>query len=191
MTKNKNGTLFVFSGPSGVGKGTLLARLFQAVDGISYSVSCTTRQPRAGEVDGVDYHFITEEQFQAHVQAGDFLEWAPVHSHHYGTLKSDVLKVLEGGHDIVLEIDVQGAFQVKEKMPEAVTVFIAPPSLEVLEKRLRGRHTESEEEIELRLHNALKEMKQKEYYDLVIVNNKLDEAVEQLVRFVKQFRHKF
>ena len=146
MTKNRKGTLFVLSGPSGAGKGTIRARVFEALDGLSYSVSCTTRAPREGERDGVDYRFITPEDFAARIAAGDFLEWADVHRHRYGTLKSDVEKVLNEGKDMFLEIDVQGALQVKKKMPEAVTLFVVPPSIEVLEERLRGRRLQTESE---------------------------------------------
>ncbi len=146
MTKNRKGTLFVLSGPSGAGKGTIRARVFEALDGLSYSVSCTTRAPREGERDGVDYRFITPEDFAARIAAGDFLEWADVHRHRYGTLKSDVEKVLNEGKDMFLEIDVQGALQVKKKMPEAVTLFVVPPSIEVLEERLRGRRCQCEDQ---------------------------------------------
>lgn len=188
MTKNRKGTLFVLSGPSGAGKGTIRARVFEALDGLSYSVSCTTRAPREGERDGVDYRFITPEDFAARIAAGDFLEWADVHRHRYGTLKSDVEKVLNEGKDMFLEIDVQGALQVKEKMPEAVTLFVVPPSIEVLEERLRGRHTEGEAELRLRLRNAVEEMKQRDRYDFVVVNDSLDEAVNRVCRFVEQRR---
>lgn len=188
MTKNRKGTLFVLSGPSGAGKGTIRARVFEALDGLSYSVSCTTRAPREGERDGVDYRFITPEDFAARIAAGDFLEWADVHRHRYGTLKSDVEKVLNEGKDMFLEIDVQGALQVKKKMPEAVTLFVVPPSIEVLEERLRGRHTEGEAELRLRLRNAVKEMKQRDLYDFVVVNDSLDEAVKRVCRFVEQRR---
>ncbi len=188
MTKNRKGTLFVLSGPSGAGKGTIRARVFEALDGLSYSVSCTTRAPREGERDGVDYRFITPEDFAARIAAGDFLEWADVHRHRYGTLKSDVEKVLNEGKDMFLEIDVQGALQVKKKMPEAVTLFVVPPSIEVLEERLRGRHTEGEAELRLRLRNAVEEMKQRDLYDFVVVNDSLDEAVKRVCRFVEQRR---
>ena len=156
MTKNRKGTLFVLSGPSGAGKGTIRARVFEALDGLSYSVSCTTRAPREGERDGVDYRFITPEDFAARIAAGDFLEWADVHRHRYGTLKSDVEKVLNEGKDMFLEIDVQGALQVKKKMPEAVTLFVVPPSIEVLEERLRGRRgrIQSEKRVERRVAQA-------------------------------------
>ncbi|WP_302294943.1 guanylate kinase [Pyramidobacter piscolens] len=188
MTKNRKGTLFVLSGPSGAGKGTIRARVFEALDGLSYSVSCTTRAPREGERDGVDYRFITPEDFAARIAAGDFLEWADVHRHRYGTLKSDVEKVLNEGKDMFLEIDVQGALQVKKKMPEAVTLFVVPPSIEVLEERLRGRRSEGEAERRLRLRNAVEEMKQRDLYDFVVVNDSLDEAVKRVCRFVEQRR---
>ena len=188
MTKNRKGTLFVLSGPSGAGKGTIRARVFEALDGLSYSVSCTTRAPREGERDGVDYRFITPEDFAARIAAGDFLEWADVHRHRYGTLKSDVEKVLNEGKDMFLEIDVQGALQVKKKMPEAVTLFVGPPSIEVLEERLRGRRSEGEAELRLRLRNAVEEMKQRDLYDFVVVNDSLDEAVKRVCRFVEQRR---
>lgn len=188
-TKNKKGTLFVFSGPSGVGKGTLVSRLFSEMEGLSYSVSCTTRKPREGERDGVEYRFVSEEDFKRHIQAGDFLEWASVHGHHYGTLRSDVQRVLDQGHDIVLEIDVQGALQVKEKIPEAVTIFIAPPSPQVLEKRLRNRGTEDEQELRIRLANAEREMEQKSKYDFCVINDNLAEAVEELKQVIRGQRN--
>lgn len=191
MTKNRKGTLFILSGPSGAGKGTIRAGVFKALDGLSYSVSCTTRSPREGERDGVDYRFVTPEIFAAYIAAGDFLEWADVHSHRYGTLKSDVEKCLNEGKDMFLEIDVEGALQVKKKMPEAVTLFVVPPSIEVLEKRLRGRHTEDEAELQLRLRNAVEEMKQRSRYDFVVVNDSLDETVNRVCHFIEQRRKLF
>lgn len=179
----------MFSGPSGVGKGTLVSRLFSEMEGLSYSVSCTTRKPREGERDGVEYRFVSEEDFKRHIQAGDFLEWASVHGHHYGTLRSDVQRVLDQGHDIVLEIDVQGALQVKEKIPEAVTIFIAPPSPQVLEKRLRNRGTEDEQELRIRLANAEREMEQKSKYDFCVINDNLAEAVEELKQVIRGQRN--
>ena len=185
---NRRGTLFVLSGPSGAGKGTLREKTFESVKGIAYSISCTTREPREGERDGVEYFFVTEEEFDRRIAAGDFLEWANVHGHKYGTLRPHVEEVLSSGSDMLLEIDVQGALQVKEKMPEAVTVFIAPPSPEVLERRLRGRGTETEEQISVRLANARKEMDLQKYYDLVIVNGDLDRAVAELSGFIEHYR---
>lgn len=187
-TAGRKGTLFVVSGPSGAGKGTLCSNVFKHISGIDYSVSCTTREPREGETDGVEYHFISEDDFEKHVVAGDFLEWAHVHKHRYGTLKSEVQKALDSGRDILLEIDVQGALQVKGKMPEAVTIFIAPPSFEVLEKRLRGRHSDSEEQIKVRLATARKEMEYQGRYDFVVVNDDLSEAVTKFSDFIKQHR---
>lgn len=187
-TAGRKGTLFVVSGPSGAGKGTLCSNVFKHISGIDYSVSCTTREPREGETDGVEYHFISEDDFEKHVVAGDFLEWAHVHKHRYGTLKSEVQKALDSGRDILLEIDVQGALQVKGKMPEAVTIFITPPSFEVLEKRLRGRHSDSEEQIKVRLATARKEMEYQGRYDFVVVNDDLSEAVTKFSDFIKQHR---
>ena len=187
-TKNRKGTLFVFSGPSGAGKGTLLSRLFSELDDLGYSVSCTTRAPREGEQDGIDYHFISDEDFKRHIDSCDFLEWANVHSHRYGTLRSDVQKALDQGRDIILEIDVQGALQVKEKMPEAVTIFVAPPSLQILEQRFRGRGTEDEQELQLRLKNARQEMEQQERYDFTVVNDDLEVAASQLKKYVQLHR---
>ena len=186
--KNRKGTLFVFSGPSGAGKGTILSRILAELKGLNYSVSCTTRPPRKGEENGVDYHFITDEAFTKHIDAGDFLEWAHVHGYRYGTLETDVRYSLDQGKDIVLEIDVQGALQVKGKIPDAVTIFIAPPSLEVLEHRLRGRGTEDEQEIRLRLQNACEEMKQQNLYDYSVINDDLETAVAQLLHFIQQHR---
>ena len=154
MTKNRKGTLFVLSGPSGAGKGTIRARVFEALDGLSYSVSCTTRAPREGERDGVDYRFITPEDFAARIAAGDFLEWADVHRHRYGTLKSDVEKVLNEGKDMFLEIDVQGALEVRRKVEDALLILIMPPSMEELERRLTGRQTETEDQIKKRFTTA-------------------------------------
>ncbi|MGI6075610.1 MAG: guanylate kinase [Pyramidobacter sp.] len=188
MKTKRRGVLFILSGPSGAGKGTLRDRLFKMIDGLSFSVSCTTRSPRAGEIDGVDYHFITEEQFLRRREAGEFLEWAGVHGHFYGTLVSDVQKALDDGHDILLEIDVQGALQVKNKMPDAVTIFVAPPSMKVLEERLRGRSTESEQDIALRLCNARREMEESTKYDFTVVNDDLDTAAGQLAGIVRQYR---
>ena len=188
MKKNRQGVLFVLSGPSGAGKGTLRARLFEMIRGLHYSISCTTREPREGEVDGVDYRFISDAQFDRHIAQGDFLEYAHVHGHRYGTLLSDVLAVLNRGEDLFLEIDVQGALQVKEKLPQAVMLFVVPPSLEVLERRLRSRNTETEEELQLRLHNAIAEMEKRDRYEFVVVNDNADDAARQLCDFVQKYR---
>lgn len=144
----KKGVLFVFSGPSGVGKGTLKAKLFEEFAGkIAYSVSATTRGPREGEADGKDYFFITRQEFESRVQNNEFLEHAVFAGNCYGTPRAYVEKLLNSGMNVVLEIDVQGALQVMQSMPECVSIFILPPSFEELERRLRGRGTETEEKI--------------------------------------------
>ena len=184
------GILFVLSGPSGAGKGTLRRLLFQRLPGLAYSVSCTTRQPRPGETEGVEYHFVSEEAFREMIAQGRFLEWAKVHDHFYGTRASDVREVLERGLDVVLEIDVQGALQVKKAIPEAVTLFIDPPSVEELERRLSCRGTEAPEERRLRLMNAKAEMEQARSYDHRVVNDHLEEALEDLAHLVEIYRGK-
>ena len=184
------GILFVLSGPSGAGKGTLRRRLFERVPDLAYSVSCTTRQPRPGETDGVDYRFLSEEDFRERISRGDFLEWARVHDHFYGTRAEDVREILDRGRDVVLEIDVQGALQVKRLIPEAVTLFIAPPSVEELERRLSRRNTEAPEERRLRLRNAREELGHAGEYDHRVVNDHLEEATEDLVHLVEHHRRR-
>ncbi len=174
------GKLFVLSGPSGAGKGTLRELALKNFDSLVYSISCTTRQPRNSETDGVEYRFITRENFENRINNGEFLEYAHVHDNYYGTLKQDVINELERGNNVLLEIDVQGALQVREKMPEAVLIFIAPPSIEELEKRLRARHTETEENLKLRLKNAEHEMNLQNEYNHVIINDDLNKAVNYL-----------
>lgn len=156
----------------------------QAVPDTWVSVSATTRNPRPGEVDGVQYHFMTRDQFMELAEAGKLLEWAEYSGCCYGTPLDPVLEHLEGGYQIVLEIDVQGAFQIREKLPEAHLVFIEPPSLEVLEARLRGRGTEDEATILRRLDAAVVELSHKEEYDIRLVNDDLDTAVEELISYV-------
>ena len=159
--------LFVISGPSGAGKGTLVARVRDRVPNLGLTVSATTRSPRAGEVDGVNYYFLSEDEFSARIEAGDFIEWAQVHDHRYGTLASEVDRNLSTGQSLILEIDVQGALAVKERFPEAVLIFIEPPSLDVLR--------------ELRLHTAEGEMALRDRYDEIIVNDDLERATEELI----------
>ncbi|MEW6553143.1 MAG: guanylate kinase [Actinomycetota bacterium] len=172
------GRLFVVAGPSGAGKGTLIAALLQRYPTAWLSVSATTRKPREGEVDGVQYFFLTEDAFREMAAAGDFLEWAEVHGKLYGTPRSGVLDMLDAGRDVVLEIDVQGARQVREKVPDAVAIFVAPPSAQVLEERLRKRGTEDEAELRRRLRNASMESREKGDYRYVVVNDQLYRAVE-------------
>ena len=167
-------------GPSGVGKGTLRIKALSDVENLTYSISCTTRQPREGERGGLDYHFVTMRDFEEKIEQGLFLEHAVVHSDRYGTLLKNVELEMEAGRDVLLEIDVQGARQVKEILPESVMIFVAPPSLDELEKRLRQRKTESEEKIAIRLENAKKEMTLSSEYDRVIVNDDLGRACGEL-----------
>ena len=180
-----SGSLFVVSGPSGAGKGTLVARIMERVPNLWLSISATTRAPREGEADGVQYLFLTPEQFERDIAEDGFVEWANVHSNYYGTPVAPIREHLAAGQDVLLEIDVQGAFQVRDKFPDARLVFIAPPSMEVLEARLRGRGTDSEEAIERRLANARGEMEASSRYDAVIVNDDLDEATDALVEVLE------
>ena len=178
------GKLFVLSGPSGAGKGTLRENALNDIPDLVYSISCTTRRPRSGEIDGVHYRFITHEDFNAKIAQGLFLEYAHVHDDMYGTLKADVMRELEAGKNVLLEIDVQGALQVKEKIPQAVLVFVDVPNIEELERRLRGRHTESEAALRVRLANAESERRLKDRYDYVIVNDELDSACSELRKII-------
>ena len=182
MQDQKRGTLFVFSGPSGVGKGTLNAKLFAEFGNqIAFSVSATTRAPREGEIDGKHYFFISKQDFENRIANNDFLEYAQFAGNCYGTPKSYVLSLLEKGKNVLLEIEVQGAMQVKERMPESVSVFILPPSFEELESRLRGRGTETEEKIQARLETAERELEYASSYQYQIVNGgDIDEAYRQL-----------
>lgn len=179
--------LFVVSGPSGVGKGTLVALLRERLTRLGLTVSATTREPRPGEVDGVSYHFLDDAEFERRVGEGEFLEWAWVHGHRYGTLRSEVERVLSEGRSVVLEIDVQGALSVRASHPEAVLVFIEPPSPEELERRLRGRGTEDEASIERRLANAHREMSYADRYDVRIVNDDLERAVDELAHVIDSY----
>ncbi|HIE08933.1 MAG TPA: guanylate kinase [Armatimonadetes bacterium] len=174
------GMILVISGPSGVGKGTLRERLLKRFPSMRRSISVTTRRPRPGEVHGRDYFFVSREEFQRMIGEGKFLEWAWVFDELYGTPAGWVEEQLSSGVDVLLEIDVQGAFQVKEKKPDAVLVFIAPPSWEELERRLRKRHTEDEEEVRRRLKVARREVEMAPRYDYVVVNDDLDQAAYEL-----------
>lgn len=176
----RKGTLYVFTGPSGAGKGTLLSRLQEQDDRLFYSISATTRAPRPGETDGVQYYFLSKTEFEEKIAQHAFLEYACYVENYYGTLEAPVNEKLEQGFDVVLEIEVQGAMQVHEKRPDAVMVFIAPPSFEELAARLRGRGTEDEEKVLKRLETAKEELKQQDRFDYVIVNDELDRAVEEL-----------
>lgn len=178
--KRKGGLLIVLSGPSGVGKDSVLDELNKTYHALNKCVTMTTRNPREGEVDGVDYTFVTVDEFRKRVDESGFLEFAEVHCNLYGTPKNWVEESLALGKDIVLKIDVQGGLAVKEKMPSAVMVFLLPPSMEELERRLRSRLTETDAEMQTRLLNAHKELEQIPHYDYVIVNDSISKAAEEL-----------
>ena len=164
------GRLFVISGPAGAGKTEIVKKLLQLHPDVRLSVSCTTRAPRPGEVDGVNYHFVSEERFRELIDADAFYEWAHVHQNHYGTLKSTVQKELSEGHDLILEIDVQGCLQAMAQDSSVTGIFVSPPSRENLEQRLRGRGTETEESIRVRLNNVASEVAQAYKYHYVIIH---------------------
>jgi guanylate kinase len=176
--------LFIVSAPSGTGKTTLVERLVQRVPGLRMSRSYTSRKARAGEQDGVDYNFITRDEFDAMVQAGAFLEWADVFGHCYGTAAADTESLLGQGEDVVLVIDVQGARQVRSRGLKTVGIFVLPPSAAVLEQRLRGRSKDSEEQIRRRLDVAYLEVSDFEQYEYLVVNGELDTAVAELQSIV-------
>lgn len=183
---SERGKVFVITGPSGVGKGTLISKLLGAVPELELSISATTRDPREGEEDGRDYHFLTEEEFQGRVDADDFLEYATYAGNRYGTLRSAVDSRLDAGSSVVLEIEVQGASQVRQSMPEAVQIFIAPPDPAVLRERLVGRATDSEDEIEKRLRRAEVELEARNDFQHVVVNDDVDEAAGKLEELVRR-----
>ncbi|MDZ4131646.1 MAG: guanylate kinase [Dethiobacteria bacterium] len=170
------GILLIISGPSGVGKGTVCRQLLTIRDNLKLSVSTTTRPPRPAETEAVEYNFTSQSRFKEMIEAGAFLEWAVVHDHYYGTLLATVNDSLARGEDLILEIDVQGAEQVRVKASGSVSVFLAPPSLKALEERITGRGTESAAKIELRLSTARHEMNLFHHYDYVVVNDTVEEA---------------
>ena len=179
------GRLFVITGPSGVGKGTLIRELLERVRGLELSVSATTRPPRPGERDGVDYHFLSEEDFERRLEAGEFMEHASYSGHRYGTLLSEVEPRLERGVGVVLEIELQGARQVRTRMPEAVLVFVAPPAPEVLRERLEQRGTDTADQIDRRLEVARAELDAQREFRHVIVNDRVEDAADELAELVR------
>ena len=176
----KQGLLVVISGPSGTGKGTVCTALMKSVPELSYSVSATTRSPRKGERDGVNYYFLAREAFEGMIEEGGFLEWAKVYDNYYGTPLKKIEERLAEGQDILLEIDTQGALKVMEKCPEGVFIFLLPPSMEELERRIRGRGTESEESLSRRLGAARAEIGAGRRYEYAVVNDRVDRAVEKI-----------
>jgi guanylate kinase len=184
----RTGTLLVLAGPSGVGKGSIVRELVARDPTISLSVSVTTRPPRPGEVDGVDYFFVDEDAFDRMVEAGELLEWAEIVGHRSGTPRGFVEDRLAEGRDVLLEIDVVGASQVRERVPGAILIFVEPPSLEELERRLRGRGTETEEAIRLRLETAAWELTQRSWFDQVVVNDELERAADAVTAIIEASR---
>ena len=186
----KRGKLYIVFGPSGCGKSTVLREVFAHRRNIFFSVSATTRGPREGEKDGKDYFFITREEFERLIAEGELLEHAKYVSNYYGTPRKPVEAMLSEGSDVVLDIEVQGAAQVKEKMPEAVSFFIMPPSLEELERRLRGRGTETDEKIRSRLDQAEREMAESGRYDYIVVNDDVSRAAGEILKTMRNIRRR-
>jgi guanylate kinase len=187
MTKQR-GLLIVISGPSGVGKDTLIKSLLEHDRNLRYSVSCTTRSPRPGEVDGVDYSFVNRERFQQMLDQGAFLEHATYNGNLYGTLTERVERERDAGHDVVLKIEVNGAEQVRAKAPDAVFIFVAPPSVDELVRRQVKRNTESTQDMTARREIATREMEYASRYDHVVVNDELEHAVAEILAIIKQAR---
>ena len=177
---NRKGLLLVVSGPSGAGKGTICKALLNKNDQIKLSVSATTRKPRNGEVHGVNYFFIEKEEFTKMIENGEFLEYAQIYDNFYGTPKAAIIECLEKGQDVILEIEMQGARQIKEVYPEGVFIFVLPPSLEELKSRIVGRGTETQEEIEKRFSCAFEEINQIVNYDYFIVNEDIEKSVSDV-----------
>jgi guanylate kinase len=178
--------VFVITGPSGVGKGTLIRGLLERTPELELSVSATTRAPRPGEENGVAYHFLTPEEFERRVAAGEFVEHAEYAGNRYGTLRSELERRLEGGTPVVLEIEVQGARLIRRTMPEAIQVFIAPPSPQALRARLVGRGTDDSDQIDSRLKTAERELEAQPEFAHVVVNDRLEDATEDLLRIIRE-----
>jgi guanylate kinase len=186
--KPKRGHLFIISAPSGAGKTTLVKATLERFTDMLYSISYTTRKPRADEQNGVDYHFVSKQDFKKGIKKGHWAEWAEVYGNYYGTSAEFIEKSLLSGYDILLDIDVQGTLQILKHHPDSVTIFILPPSMNTLRKRLEMRASDSKAVIEKRLVNARKEMAQKKMYRHTIVNDKLPAAIEELSAIFKKYR---
>ena len=184
----KPGFLFIISAPSGAGKSTLCRAVLDRFSDLVYSVSYTTRSPRSGEQNGVDYHFIVKDEFEHGIACGRWAEWAQVHDHYYGTSAEFLDRELSVGRDILLDIDTQGTRQILQRYPDGVTIFILPPSLEALKSRLQSRNTDSPEVIAVRMKNARKEIAQKNLYRHIITNDRLTVAVAELITIFEKYR---
>lgn len=186
----EKGLLVVLSGPSGAGKGTVLREVLNRNENVCVSISCTTRKPRRGETDGIHYYFKSHEEFKDMLKQGEFLEYAQVYDEMYGTPLFAVNEKREQGKDVVLEIDVQGALEVRKKVEDAILIFVMPPSMEELKHRLAGRDTETEEQIENRFTAAYNEIKMRDHYDYIIVNNDIDDAADSFLEIIEKERAK-
>jgi len=186
----KKGTLFVISAPSGAGKTTLCKRLCETVEGLKFSVSFTTRKPRPGEIDGVHYFFVDEDEFRSMIGEGEFIEWAEVHGNFYGTSNKHVEGLIKEGIDVILDIDVQGARQIRDNFHDSVMIFVLPPSIEELKKRLTGRMSDSEETIAIRLKKAAEEIREYKKYNYVILNDAFETALKELEAIINAERAK-
>lgn len=185
---NRSGSLFVVSAPSGGGKSTILRAIMDSDSSLSYSISATTRPRRKGERQGKDYYFLDEDDFRAKAEEGAFYEYSLVHGNWYGTLREEVDRKIAAGKDVLLDIDVQGSFKLKDKVTNCTSIFILPPSLATLEKRLRLRAQDTEEVIQRRLHNAREEVRMADRYDYILVNRILDETIENMRTIIRAQR---
>ncbi|MBU1077931.1 MAG: guanylate kinase [Spirochaetes bacterium] len=183
---NKKGRLIILSSPSGGGKSTICKHLKEKQPELGYSVSTTTRMPRNGEKDGKDYFFVNKKEFKKAVKEGLFAEWAKVHNHYYGTARKVIDDFIKKGKTCLLDIDIQGGLQLMRSYPDAVSIFILPPSFEELERRLRNRKTDSERTIRIRLRNAKKELEYQKFYDHTVVNSILDETINKIVEIINK-----
>jgi guanylate kinase len=186
--KRSRGRLFIVSAPSGAGKTTLCRSVVASLPHLKFSVSYTTRQPRPGETPGADYSFINRGDFQSMIDRGEFIEWAEVHGERYGTSRQRLHEMIRSGYDVILDIDTQGAMQIKEKHSEGTYVFVMPPSMEVLRQRLRSRMTDSLQEIDKRLNRSVAEIKTYPAYDYVIINDTLNKAVREFEAIILSYR---
>ncbi|MBQ9730725.1 MAG: guanylate kinase [Bacilli bacterium] len=184
----KRGNLIIYSGPSGVGKGTVRKELFEMEDlHLKYSISMTTRKPREGELEGIDYFFVSRETFENAIANDELLEYAEFVGNYYGTPRAYVESLLEQGFNVMLEIEVEGAKKVMAKCPDAISIFLMPPSFDALERRIRGRRTEEEEIVQMRLSKARQEMNLQDKYQYVVVNDSVDKAKEEIAKIIKKY----
>ncbi|MFA5859336.1 MAG: guanylate kinase [Elusimicrobiota bacterium] len=186
----KSGTLFVISGPSGVGKSTLCSKVLEVTDNIVYSISCTTRPSRQGEVNGKEYFFVSETEFEQKVRKSDFIEWARVHEHYYGTPKKFIIDTIKSGTDVILDIDVQGGMAISRNFSNSVLIFVLPPSLSTLRKRLKARKQDSENIIRKRVNKAKWEFKFVRKYGYAVENDELEDAVKEIGSIISAERLK-